>query len=58
MTPNAGGVEGLCPRPGSASSATAADEKTSSRHSGRQWDRKEAGKRADAGTSRSLSFSP
>ena len=46
------------PRRGSTSSATAAGGETSNRHYGRRWEKRRAGKRADADTCRSLSCFP
>jgi len=42
----------------STSSATAAGGETSRKHYGRRWERRRAGKRADAATCRSLSCFP
>ena len=58
---NAGGAVayvGRLPRCGNTSSATAASGETSKRYYGRRWERRLAGKRADAATCRALSWLP
>jgi len=49
---------GRRPRRGNTSSATAAGGETSRKHCGKRWERRRAGKRADADTCRSLSCFP
>jgi len=58
MTTNAVGVNRLCPRRGSTSSATAGGGATSRKYSGKRWEKWQAGKQADADMCRSLSCSP
>jgi len=57
-TSSAAAEAGRWPRRGNTSSATVAGGETSNRHYGRRWEKRRAGKRADADTCRSLNCFP